>query len=132
MDVSVELAEGSDLQKLLGNSQLSVSMKNVANITESIKILNQAPFEALLALTLPEFMNHYLNLIVTHNDGQIDTSDVMQANNELFYMVAVRALTGARGTSFQKGMHFGSAQNADYLIVNQRNRSQKNPNAVYV
>ncbi len=125
VDVSVELMEDSYLKNLLGADQLNASIKNIKNIKDNIHILNGAPLDSILELGETDFINHYLNILARSYDSTWLKNDGSY-NDEIYYMAAVRALTGYRGKNGYKPGDIDSpysTKNAEYLVVNDRSKT---------
>lgn len=110
VDVSVDFPSDTQLQQLFGTNQLNASVKNYTKgIRNGIYILSGAPLLSLLMLVNTNFVNHYLNLIVQHDDGVNFSPGGM--TDTLKEAIAVRALSGARGA-------VNNFKTSDMFIVN--------------
>lgn len=98
-----------------GIDKLRASVKNVKGLS-NIHILSEAPLSSAFALFDTNFVNHYLNLIATHPDG--NGGAFADKYNETMAMgLALRALSGVRDRGNTLGVDI-----ADCLIVNVKGR----------
>lgn len=119
VDISIELANGSYLQQKLGLDALNASIKNVRSIDNEVKVLSGAPLIAILELASTDFINHYLNLLACFNIHSGFANDLDDYNTEVYYLSAVRALSGIRQVDNPSLTRY-----SDCFIVNDRSRQQ--------
>lgn len=122
VDMSLTFKEDSALASEFGVNRLNASIKNYGSVNgffnfkkgyfEGIHVITGYNVMAALMLFDTDFINHYLNLIASHEDGLLDTTEV---NDALTEGIAVRALSGAK--------ELGNSTNemlSDVFIVNDR------------
>lgn len=111
VDIHIDFPPNSDT---FGLNDLNASIKNVGSIFSGygINVISATPLNSILNLTNVSFANHYLNLLSQMNYDQ----EVQQGNEVITYALAVRALTGARSSTFSK--------KSDFFIVNSRSNNK--------
>lgn len=91
------------------NNSYAVSAKNIKLSGKSaIHILSGGNFLYLLQDENPDFVNHFLNIVAAHEDGNIDSSMTLGAFDTMKTILLYKALSG---DTFQR-------QNAELFIVN--------------
>lgn len=115
VDVSITFPTDSALSQLFGLDQFNASIKNYSNISRTpIHVLSGAPLFSLMMLLDTNFINHYINLLVTHPDGSVGGSEINTAEEAIKEAIAIRALTGARSI---EGINYNLA---NVFVVNDR------------
>lgn len=110
VDIHIDFPDDKDI---FGLKDLNASVKNVGSIFNSkgVHVISETPLNSIIELTNVSFANHYLNLL-----SQINYDDEVEQGNEVItYALAVRALTGARSSTFTK--------KSDFFIVNSRSKN---------
>lgn len=110
VDIHIDFPDDKDT---FGLKDLNASVKNVGSIfnPRGIHAISDTPLNSILELTNASFANHYLNLLSQINYD----NEVEQGNEVITYALAVRALTGARSSTFTK--------KSDFFIVNSRSNN---------
>lgn len=88
----------------------NVSAKNVNLKGRDVHILSGSSLLYLIQDEPADFINHYLNIIATHPDGNNLGADVAQAHNAMKYTLLFKALTG--------GTYGREDKKAELFIVN--------------
>lgn len=94
-----------DANNIFGVDQLRASVKNYFDPTTlndthpGVSVISGAPLTSLLGLMNSNFSNHYLNYLAGNG---ISTRDFEYGENVMKYILAVRGLSGARSSSFDK------------------------------
>lgn len=121
-DVSFEFDDDTNLY---GVKELGLSIKNYQNALSghAIKVLGEAPLNNIFPVLGADFSNHYLNLLVQHDDANTtEMPELME--NTLKTAIAARGLAGAR----EQGQKNNFAQ---YLIVFDRKKHGKAQVKIY-
>lgn len=95
----------NDSNNIFGTDHLRASIKNYfdpANANTKhpgVNVISGVPFTSILNLVGSNFSNHYLNYLVGNGSSG---GDFAYAENVLKYILAVRGLSGARSSTFNK------------------------------
>lgn len=115
VDIVIDFSDNKEAMAAFGIDKLRASVKNVKGLS-NIHILSEAPLSSAFALFDTNFVNHYLNLIATHPDGN-GGAFVDKYNETMEMGLALRALSGIRDRGNTLGVDI-----ADCLIVNVKGR----------
>lgn len=115
VDIVIDFSNNKNAMAAFGIDKLRASVKNVKGLS-NIHILSEAPLSSAFALFDTNFVNHYLNLIATHPDGN-GGAFVDKYNETIEMGLALRALSGIRDRGNVLGVDI-----SDCLIVNNKGK----------
>lgn len=115
VDIVIDFSNNKNAMAAFGIDKLKASVKNVKGLS-NIHILSEAPLSSAFALFDTNFINHYLNLIATHPDGN-GGAFVDKYNETIEMGLALRALSGIRDRGNTLGIDI-----SDCLIVNNKGK----------
>lgn len=123
VDMSLTFPEDSELANAFGVNKLNASIKNYASTAGfqggGVHIIRGYPLLSALMLFNTDFVNHYLNLIASHEIDDVNFKIPSSMNETIQKGIAVRALSGARD--------MGNINNdllSDAFIVNAREEAR--------